>query len=205
MPAIVFLLALLAAANAHADIYLFTDAAGITHFSNVPNDARYERIDELSASAASAPMPERAVAPTPSKDWAARAARYDKVIDRAARAAAIHPSLVRALILVESGFYPNAVSKRGAVGLMQLRPATAKHYGAVNLFDPEQNISAGTRYLRDLIMRFKKLELALAAYNAGEAAVEHYGGRVPPFDETVHYVPNVLKTYALLRSQPSRN
>ncbi len=86
---------------------------------------------------------------------------------------------------------------------MQLLPTTARHYGAFNAFDPEQNIHAGARYLADLIARYgvEKLELVLAAYNAGEDAVERYGRRVPPYKETQAYVPNVLKMYRALRAQ----
>jgi len=88
------------------------------------------------------------------------------------------------------------------MGLMQLRPATARRYGAANAFDPEQNIRAGVHYLRDLLTRYgNNLELTLAAYNAGEDAVERYGHSIPPFAETQHYVPTVLRIYRSLLSQ----
>jgi soluble lytic murein transglycosylase-like protein len=104
--------------------------------------------------------------------------------------------------VVESGFNPHAVSKKGAVGLMQLLPATARRYGVQNMNDPEQNIRAGAHYLRDLLARFdSNLELALAAYNAGEEAVERYGRHVPPFRETMSYVPSVMKVYQRLLDQ----
>src|SRR6267142_68403 len=103
-------------------------------------------------------------------------------IGRAARSAAVRPELVRAVIVVESAFNPRALSKRGAQGLMQLRPSTARRYGVSDAFDPEQNIMAGAHYLRDLMARFgNDLELALAADNAGEDAGERYGGSIPPF------------------------
>jgi soluble lytic murein transglycosylase-like protein len=104
---------------------------------------------------------------------------------------------------VESGFNPRAISRRGAIGLMQLLPTTARRYGAFNAFDPEQNIRAGALYLADLITRYgeKKLDLVLAAYNAGENAVEKYGRHVPPYRETRAYVPSVLKMYEALRAQ----
>jgi soluble lytic murein transglycosylase-like protein len=124
------------------------------------------------------------------------------MIERAARSAAVQPELVRAVIVVESAFNPRAVSKRGALGLMQLKPSTARHYGVSNAFDPEQNITAGAHYLRDLMLRFgNNMELALAAYNAGEDAVERYGRNIPPFSETRQYVPNVMRVYRKLLAQ----
>jgi soluble lytic murein transglycosylase-like protein len=114
----------------------------------------------------------------------------------------VRPELVRAVIVVESAFNPRALSKRGAQGLMQLRPSTARRYGVSDAFDPEQNIMAGAHYLRDLMARFgNDLELALAAYNAGEDAVERYGRSIPPFSETRLYVPNVMRVYRKLLAQ----
>jgi len=134
--------------------------------------------------------------------WLAKSAQYDPMIDRAARSAAVRPELVRAVIVVESAFNPRAVSKRGAQGLMQLRPATARRYGVSDAFDPEQNITAGAHYLRDLLARFgNNLELTLAAYNAGEDAVERYGRSIPPFTETRNYVPAVMRVYHKLLTQ----
>ncbi len=177
---------------AHADIYSFVDSSGVTHFSNVPVDKRYRL---LLTSPSEAPVEH------PGK-WLAKSAVYDPLIERAARSAAVSPQLVRAVIVVESAFNPHAVSKRGALGLMQLRPATARRYGVANAFDPEQNITAGAHYLRDLIARFgNNLELALAAYNAGEDAVERYGRSIPPFSETRQYVPNVMRVYRKLLAQ----
>lgn len=186
------LLAAAAGGVAHADIYSFVDATGVTHFSNVPVDARYRL---LLAAPAEAPTGH------PGK-WLAKSTLYDPMIERAARSAAVRPELVRAVIVVESAFNPRAVSKRGAQGLMQLRPSTARRYGVSDAFDPEQNITAGAHYLRDLMARFgNDLELALAAYNAGEDAVERYGRSIPPFSETRHYVPNVMRVYRKLLAQ----
>jgi soluble lytic murein transglycosylase-like protein len=165
------------------------DEAGITHFSNVPTDSRYRLL------LASPPEP----AQGPDVRWLARSHAFDSFIERAAAGATVHPQLVRAIIVVESAFNPRAVSRRGAAGLMQLRPETARRYGAADVFDPEQNITAGTRYLRDLMARYgNNLELVLAAYNAGEDAVERYGRRVPPYAETRQYVPAVLRIYRAL-------
>jgi soluble lytic murein transglycosylase-like protein len=184
---------------ARADIYAYTDPAGTTHFSNVPNDSHYVLI-------ARTPSVDPAIPEADAKRataWLARSASYDAAIERAATAASVHAELLRAVIVVESGFNPRAISRRGAIGLMQLLPTTARRYGAFNAFDPEQNISAGARYLADLLTRYgaKNLDLVLAAYNAGENAVERYGRKVPPYRETRAYVPNVLKVYHALRAQ----
>ena len=183
---------------ARADIYGYTDAAGTTHFTNVPNDARYKLIVRTGVdTSAGRPADAKRLA-----SWLAHSAVYDAAIDRAARDATVQPALVRAVIVVESGFNPRAISRRGAIGLMQLLPATARRYGAFNAFDPEQNIRAGAYYLAALIGRYggQNLELALAAYNAGENAVDRYGGHIPPYRETRAYVPNVLKVYRALRA-----
>ena len=185
-----------------ADIYAYTDRSGTTHFTDHPNDPRYKLILRAPVEAAS-------VQPADAKRasaWLARSVEYDAAITRAAGDAKVRPELVRAVIVVESGFNPRAISRRGAVGLMQLLPTTARRYGAFNAFDPEQNILAGAHYLADLIARYgsEKLELVLAAYNAGEDAVEKYGRRIPPYKETQAYVPNVLKMYHALRAQSVR-
>jgi soluble lytic murein transglycosylase-like protein len=196
-PNLIWLLAAAAAPGfAHADVYWFSDADGISHFSNVPVDSRYQLLIDSPADTAPAPAKGKSV------DWLARSAQYDVAITGAAKAATIQAALVRAVIVVESGFNPRAVSRKGAVGLMQLQPATARRYGVKDIFDPEQNIRAGARYLSDLLVRFdSNLELALAAYNAGEEAVERYGRRVPPYRETLAYVPSVMRVYQRLMDQ----
>jgi soluble lytic murein transglycosylase-like protein len=182
----------LGATPARADIYAFTDRQGVTHFSNVPVDERYRLVLESPQGVSQSGAPLRA-------DQLARSAVYDPYIEAAARATSLEPALLRAVILAESGFNERAVSKKGAQGLMQLMPATALHYGAEDPFDPGQNIAAGARYLRDLVDRYDSdLQLVLAAYNAGESAVEKYGRRMPPYRETRRYVPRVLRTYQRL-------
>lgn len=182
-----------------ADIYAYTDSSGTTHFSNVPDDPRYKLIVR-------APVETPVGVPADARRaaaWLARSGEYDAAIARAAGAANVQAELLRAVIVVESGFNPRAISRRGAIGLMQLLPSTARRYGAFNAFDPEQNIHAGARYLAELITRYgkDKLELVLAAYNAGENAVERYGRHIPPFKETRAYVPNVLRMYRALLVQ----
>jgi soluble lytic murein transglycosylase-like protein len=117
------------------------------------------------------------------------------IISEAAHAADVDSALLMAVIEVESGGNPLAVSPKGATGLMQLMPATGARHGASNLFDPRQNIAAGARYLKELLRQFGGLPLALAAYNAGEGAVQKYGGQIPPYAETMAYVPKVIARY----------
>ncbi len=185
-------------APAWADIYGYTDEGGITHFSNVPTDSRYRLLIAAPPDPAEAPPASGKSKPS-SAHWLAESAKYDALIDGAARAQTVQPALVRAVIVIESGFNPKAVSRKGAVGLMQLLPATAQRYGVTDMFDPVQNVHAGVRYLRDLLARYdSNVELALAAYNAGEEAVERYGRRIPPFPETRNYVPSVMAVYQKL-------
>lgn len=126
----------------------------------------------------------------------------DALIRLAARTHGIEEALLRAVIHVESGFNPVARSSSGALGLMQLMPGTARRYGVIDARDAAQNISGGARYLKDLLDRFGgSLQLALAAYNAGEGAVIRYGHRIPPFAETQAYVPAVLARYRNYRAQ----
>jgi soluble lytic murein transglycosylase-like protein len=116
---------------------------------------------------------------------------YDKLIRKVARSYSLDPALVKAVVHAESSFDPYAISRRGAQGLMQLMPETAQHYGVANPFDPEQNVTGGTHYLKDLMKRFNfNAGLALAAYNAGADAVERHRG-IPPYSETRNYVRKV--------------
>lgn len=124
-----------------------------------------------------------------------RRTRFDAMIDRYANEYNVDPVLVRAVIQVESDFNPNCVSNKGARGLMQLIPETARRYGVKSIFDPEENIRGGVRYLADLMSMFNNdLHRALAAYNAGEGAVNRFGG-IPPYEETTTYVKRALTVY----------
>jgi len=116
---------------------------------------------------------------------------YDAIIEAEARRYDVDASLVSAVIRAESNYAPRSVSRNGARGLMQLMPATARRLGVRTPFDPRANVQGGVRYLRELVERFGRPELVLAAYNAGENAVETYGG-VPPYRETVEYVKRIL-------------
>jgi soluble lytic murein transglycosylase-like protein len=121
-----------------------------------------------------------------------RNAYYDELIAENARQHGVRTDLVRAVVHVESGFNPYAKSRKGALGLMQLMPATVREYRVVNPFNPVENIRAGVAYLRRLLDRYNNNEsLALAAYNAGPSAVDRHGQNVPPFRETLNYVRRV--------------
>jgi soluble lytic murein transglycosylase-like protein len=124
-----------------------------------------------------------------------RRSKYDAIIDRYALQYGVDPVLVRAVIQVESDFNPRCVSNKGARGLMQLMPESARRYGVTSIFDPEQNIRGGIRELADLLEAFPNdLPRALAAYNAGQGAVLKYGG-IPPYSETMTYVKRALTVY----------
>ena len=170
---------LLTALPAQADVYQYIDANGTISLTNVPNDPRYRRIvSEL-------PRPRSVISD----------GELDPVIARHSRAHHLHPALIRAVIKTESDFDPLAVSRAGAIGLMQLMPQTAVRLQVRDSYNPDENIGGGTKYLRQLLDRFDgNLPLALAAYNAGEHAVERYQG-LPPIAETRQYVKKVLRYY----------
>lgn len=183
-------------AEARSKIYTCVDADGIKHYTDVPDNNRYKLL-------VLSPQDMTQSGQYYDLSLIARATQFDSIIEKAAVSAAVEPNLLRAVIVVESGFNSRAVSKRGAVGLMQLMPATATRFGVSNPYDPKQNVHAGARYLKFLIDRFgQDIRLALAAYNAGEEAVDRNGGRIPPFAETMAYVPRVLKIYRMLAEQP---
>jgi len=163
------------------NIYSYVDEKGVTHFSNVPNDSRYERIMMRT----SVPLRARA---------APRYRGYDGLILINARAHDVPPALVKAVIAAESLFDADAVSHAGAQGLMQLMPATAQQMGVRDPFRPDENVDGGTRYLRAMLDRYGDMTRALAAYNAGPTAVDYYRG-VPPYPETRDYVARVLNYY----------
>jgi soluble lytic murein transglycosylase-like protein len=182
--------------TARPQIYTYVDADGQRHYTDVPDNNRY-RLLVLS------PHDRTESGDRYDSMLLAKAGRYDSIIENAAMSASVEPNLLRAVIVVESGFNSRAVSKRGAVGLMQLMPATANRFGVSNPYDPRQNIHGGAQYLKFLINRFgQDVRLALAAYNAGEEAVERNGGQIPPFTETMAYVPRVLRIYRMLAAQP---
>jgi len=126
---------------------------------------------------------------------------YHPIIIQTSSHYQVDPAIVKAIIMAESGYNPRAISKAGAKGLMQLMPETAQDLGVENVFNPQQNISGGVRYFKQLVNRFNgDFKLALAAYNAGSTTVRHYQG-VPPFKATQHYIKKVFKYYQLYKNQ----
>ena len=188
------------AAGAHPNIYTYLDANGVRHYTDVPDNNRYKLL-----SMSSLDLTESGDHYNPA--LLARATRYDAIIENAAVSSALEANLLRAVIVVESGFNSRAVSKRGAVGLMQLMPTPPRIDSASsNLYDPKQNVrlptSAPVPQVSDGPGFGQNVRLALAAYNAGEDAVERNGGQIPPFTETMAYVPRVLKVYRMFIEQP---
>jgi soluble lytic murein transglycosylase-like protein len=186
-----------AAAPCAADVYSFVDEHGITHFTDVPTDSRAVLFMK---SPPPAPAPE---SPAVRERAAAGTLRnpYGEAISQVAREQGLEAALLHAVITVESGYNPRARSRKGASGLMQLIPATAKRFGVTNVWNPLDNIRGGARYLRELLGIFNdNMPLALAAYNAGEGAVMRSGNAIPPYPETRRYVPRVLEYYERYRS-----
>lgn len=172
-------LTVLSSSHSSAEIYQYVGPNGSISLTNVPSDSRYRRIDVDSAQFHTT-LSERELEP---------------VIRRHSSQHQLHPALIRAVIKAESNFDPRAVSRAGAIGLMQLMPQTAVRMDVRDLYDPEENVAGGTKYLRQLLDRFHgNLPLALAAYNAGENVVERYQA-LPPIDETRQYVRKVLRYY----------
>lgn len=180
----------------HADIYTYTDINGTVSFSNVPDNKAYTLFMRTPKEEAIAPL-----ASKPALNLSGNRTRFTPIVKEAASQNRLDAALLHALITTESGYNPRAASRKGAMGLMQLMPGTASRYGASDAFDPTQNIHAGARYLSDLLQLFNQdLSLALAAYNAGEQSVIKYGNRIPPYRETVAYVPKVLDHYRKFRT-----
>ncbi len=179
-PLLLALLALGAAPGAQAGLYSFVDEQGVVHFSNVPADQRYQRI-----------IPKPLAQPS---SVSGDSSGYDRLIEVAARRHEVPAALVKAVIRAESNFNAQAVSRRGAQGLMQLMPDTARTLGVVNSFHPVENVNGGVLYLRAMLNRYGDVTRAIAAYNAGPTAVDRYGG-IPPYRETRDYVEKVLAYY----------
>jgi hypothetical protein len=173
------------ATPAWAQIYTWRDPSGTLVVSNKPRPGE----GHMTTYAVPGASAYRATQPPQVTE---KARRYDAIIDEYARVHGVSADLVRAVIQAESAFNPNAVSPKGAMGLMQLMPATARELGVRNPFHPEENIRGGVSYLAQLLARYSHdVRLALAAYNAGPANVERYGHTVPPFRETREYVRKV--------------
>ena len=173
-----------AATPARAQIYTWRDGNGQLVLSNVRPET------SAPVTSYSVPQAEGVRATRPVEPEASR--EFDDIIETAATRHGVRKDLVRAVIQVESAFNPRAVSSKGAMGLMQLMPATARQFGVANAFNPVDNVRGGVAYLRQLLDRYNNNErLALAAYNAGPGAVDRHGQNVPPFRETRDYVSRV--------------
>jgi soluble lytic murein transglycosylase-like protein len=193
---IIFFIAALAAAGmiaiagtAYADIYKFMDEDGVLHLTNKPLDHKAKYVLVLR---------EKRVLFQSNIDIQ----KYDDLIKKAAAKHRLDPALIKAIIKAESNFNHQAVSKKGAQGLMQLMPSTASSLDVDDCFEPEKNIEGGAKYLRYLLSTYKgDIKLALAAYNAGEKAVAKYNYRVPPYRETQDYVARVESFYDSFRNR----
>ena len=174
-----------AALPARADVYMFKDKQGVLTFTNVPNHIGYKRILRDSGV-------------TLGGSTAAGTA-FDELISSASGRYNVDPDLIRAVIKTESDFNSNARSHKGAMGLMQLMPDTARLHNVSDAYNPNENVDGGVRHLRMLLERYQgNFELSLAAYNAGAGAVEKHGG-IPPYNETREYVRKVLRFYDAFR------
>ena len=194
-------LALAAVASpAMADIFMMKDERGVVHFTNIPpSDKRFKMVRKESSTPA---LTAAAGLPQISMPREESIRRYSPLVERASRDHGVDVALVHAVISAESGYDRYAVSRTGAMGLMQLMPDTARRYGVQNIMDPAENIHGGVRYLADLMQMFKgRMDLAIAAYNAGENAVIRAGHKVPNYAETRHYVPKVLGFYKNFQSR----
>jgi soluble lytic murein transglycosylase-like protein len=180
LPSVAFLVQFFALSSGIADVYVYRDKQGVLTFTNVPTHAGYRRIIREARVNSGATVSNNS---------------YDDIIRSASYRHNVDANLVRAVIKVESDFNSNARSHKGATGLMQLMPETARLHNVNDIYDPSDNIEGGVRHLKLLLNRFQgDLPLTLAAYNAGVKAVEKHGG-IPPFAETREYVRRVLQYY----------
>jgi soluble lytic murein transglycosylase-like protein len=173
--------AILTSAESFADVYVYKDKQGVLTFTNVPNHSGYRRVLKESGGPAGA--------------GSTAGATYEELIRLASGRHSVDADLIRAVIKAESDFNSHARSNKGAMGLMQLMPDTARLHNVGDAYDPNENVDGGVRHLKMLLERYQgDLTLSLAAYNAGSGAVEKHGG-IPPFAETREYVRRVLRFY----------
>ncbi len=173
-------------ASALADIFKYVDSFGRTYYSDEPKNSLYRRIIRTRPKDYAKALPYAGV----------NRKKYSELVAEAAYRHQVDAKLLHAVIQAESAYDASAISSAGAVGLMQLMPDTARRYGVTDRRDPNQNIEGGTRYLKYLLQLFNSnLNLAVAAYNAGENAVIKYNHSIPPYPETRNYVKQVLALY----------
>lgn len=203
-----------ASSSALADIYGYVDAEGVAHFSTEKLDDRYQlflRGDKPFDSGTLSAVEPSVIKPALVRYLSEHPnlKKFEPMMKQAGEEFSVDPALLKAVMAAESGFNPNAVSPKGAVGLMQIMPATAERYGLRHdknrsieqkLTDPKTNIRLGARYLRDLHRLFpNQPQLILASYNAGEGAVKKYKNTIPPYPETRNYVQMVTEFYRMYR------
>jgi soluble lytic murein transglycosylase-like protein len=179
---------------ARADVYGFVDEKGVRNYTDIPTDHRARLLwrDPYGPKGILLPLGNNYLQTFP--------VALTSDVEDAARYNGLDPLLLKALISIESRGNPRARSPKGAIGLTQLMPETARRYGVKNAYDIHQNLNGGARYLRDLLTLFRNdIQLALAAFNAGENAVIRNGYRIPPYQETERYVPAVLEQMSIFR------
>jgi len=180
-------------ADLSADIYSYKDQDGVLHFTNAPASSKYRYESPEISQYASISLP--------GSFSNNRFTKFDHIIKEASDLYGIRFELLKAMIHVESNFNPNAISKAGAIGLMQIMPKNLKEFKLSDPFNPRENVMAGTRYVKRLLKRFDSdLSLTLAAYNAGPGAVDKHQN-IPPYPETKNYVKKVLTYYDLYLNQ----
>jgi len=185
--------------TASADIYQFVDENGVVHFTNV-SGGRVKKPSKIISENRITASPSATPSRGGNKENHSRRTEgipvsYVNIINDACSRFGVDPSLVHAIVKVESDFNPFAISRKGATGLMQLMPQTATTMNVRNTFSPDENVEGGVKYLRYLLDRYEgNISLALAAYNAGETAVKKWG-TIPPFKETQDYVKKILQIY----------
>ena len=168
-----------------AQLYSYVDENGVRHYSNVPTNPQYKPFQREFSAAPGIYLTDR----------------YDHLIHRASKLSGVSFPLIKAVIKAESNFNPRAVSRKGAMGLMQIMPENFALFNISNPFDPWENIKGGSRYLKEMLNRFGgEVSLALAAYNAGPGSVDQYKD-VPPYPETRNYIKRVMKYYRIIRDQ----
>lgn len=183
---------------AWGQVYVGVSESGSVVLSSNPD----ETASTLLIEAEKLPLPRPISVPTEAPRLSAIPSDYRAFVQEASQATQVPSELIHAVISVESNYNPRALSPKGAQGLMQLMPQTAKRFGSVNSWDPRQNILTGSKYLRWLLDFFdQNVELAVAAYNAGESAVVNAGRQIPQYAETVRYVPKVMSIFKKSKSQ----
>lgn len=185
---------------AYSDIYMFTDKQGQQFFTDKKVNKHYKLLlrsnnNRVASSFKNSQVKRYSHLLNPSHSHSSWQRIYHPLIIEASAKYQLDSALIHAMITVESNYQQHAISSAGAKGLMQLMPGTAKRFSVTNIFDPQQNIFAGALYLKILLEEFKVIEIALAAYNAGEGTVRRYKRQIPPYPETQEYVSKVLTFY----------